>query len=61
MVRDGQMTGVVSMKTATSEIEMGNRDLSQRTETSASNLRNTSAALTQLTASVRQSVKSMAP
>jgi methyl-accepting chemotaxis protein len=35
--------GVENMKTATSEIEMGNRDLSQRTETSAGNLQNTSA------------------
>lgn len=50
--------GVENMKIATSEIEMGNRDLSQRTETSASNLQNTSAALTQLTASVRQSAES---
>lgn len=49
--------GVENMKTATSEIEMGNRDLSQRTETSACNLQNTSAALTQLTASVRQSAE----
>jgi methyl-accepting chemotaxis protein len=49
--------GVENMKTATSEIEMGNRDLSQRTETSASNLQHTSAALTQLTASVRQSAE----
>ncbi|MGE8331678.1 MAG: methyl-accepting chemotaxis protein, partial [Paraburkholderia nemoris] len=50
--------GVENMKTATSEIEMGNRDLSQRTETSACNLQNTSAALTQLTASVKQSAES---
>jgi methyl-accepting chemotaxis protein len=57
VLRDVQ-SGVESMKTATSEIEMGNRDLSQRTETSASNLQNTSAALTQLTASVRQSAES---
>jgi len=49
--------GVENMTTATSEIEMGNRDLSQRTETSASNLQNTSAALTQLTASVKQSAE----
>jgi len=50
--------GVENMKTATNEIEAGNRDLSQRTETSASNLQNTSAALTQLTASVRLSADS---
>ena len=49
--------GVESMKTATSEIEMGNRDLSQRTETSASNLQHTSSALTELTASVKQSAE----
>jgi len=49
--------GVENMKTATSEIEMGNRDLSRRTETSASNLQNTSAALTELTASVKQSAE----
>ncbi|WP_186053253.1 methyl-accepting chemotaxis protein [Burkholderia gladioli] len=51
-------SGVDSMKLATSEIEMGNRDLSQRTETSASNLQHTSAALTELTASVKQSAES---
>ncbi|WP_334000038.1 methyl-accepting chemotaxis protein [Burkholderia gladioli] len=50
--------GVDSMKLATDEIEMGNRDLSQRTETSASNLQHTSAALTELTASVKQSAES---
>jgi methyl-accepting chemotaxis protein len=49
--------GVENMKIATGEIEMGNRDLSQRTETSASNLQTTSAALTQLTASVKQSAE----
>ncbi|RKP49056.1 methyl-accepting chemotaxis protein [Trinickia fusca] len=49
--------GVDSMKTATSEIEMGNRDLSQRTETSAGNLQRTSAALTELTASVKNSAE----
>jgi len=47
-------TGVHSMTAATSEIEMGNRDLSQRTETSAGSLQETSSALTQLTSSVRQ-------
>ncbi|WP_186269894.1 methyl-accepting chemotaxis protein [Burkholderia gladioli] len=51
-------SGVDSMKLATDEIEMGNRDLSQRTETSASNLQHTSAALTELTASVKQSAES---
>ncbi|MBN3818324.1 HAMP domain-containing protein [Paraburkholderia sp. Se-20369] len=49
--------GVENMTVATGEIEMGNRDLSQRTETSASNLQRTSAALTQLTASVKQSAE----
>ncbi len=49
--------GVENMKVATGEIEMGNRDLSQRTETSATNLQSTSAALTQLTASVKQSAE----
>ncbi|NMK46824.1 methyl-accepting chemotaxis protein [Achromobacter sp. Bel] len=47
-------TGVHSMSAATSEIDMGNRDLSQRTETSAGSLQETSSALTQLTSSVRQ-------
>ena len=46
---------VVSMKSATGEIEMGNRDLSNRTEVSASNLQETSAALTELTTSVKNS------
>ena len=46
---------VDSMKSATGEIEMGNRDLSNRTEVSASNLQETSAALTQLTTSVKNS------
>ncbi len=50
--------GVENMKTATSEIGMGNRDLSQRTEASACNLQNTSAGLTQLTASIKQSAES---
>ncbi|VVD80322.1 methyl-accepting chemotaxis protein [Pandoraea anhela] len=47
-------TGVSSMTSATSEIEMGNRDLSQRTEASAGSLQETSSALTQLTSSVKQ-------
>ncbi|CAB3651642.1 chemotaxis protein [Achromobacter marplatensis] len=47
-------TGVHSMSAATREIDMGNRDLSQRTETSAGSLQETSSALTQLTSSVRQ-------
>jgi len=47
-------SGVHSMSAATSEIDMGNRDLSQRTETSAGSLQETSSALTQLTSSVRQ-------
>ncbi|AJC20534.1 methyl-accepting chemotaxis protein [Pandoraea pulmonicola] len=47
-------SGVASMTSATSEIEMGNRDLSQRTEASAGSLQETSSALTQLTSSVKQ-------
>ncbi|VVD87765.1 chemotaxis protein [Pandoraea capi] len=47
-------TGVSSMTSATSEIEMGNRDLSQRTEASAGSLQETSSALTELTSSVKQ-------
>ena len=46
---------VDSMKSATGEIEAGNRDLSNRTEVSASNLQETSAALTELTTSVKNS------
>lgn len=46
--------GVHSMSAATREIDMGNRDLSQRTETSAGSLQETSSALTQMTSSVRQ-------
>ncbi len=46
--------GVHSMTSATREIEMGNRDLSQRTEVSAGSLQETSSALTELTSSVRQ-------
>ncbi|WP_347334914.1 methyl-accepting chemotaxis protein, partial [Ralstonia pseudosolanacearum] len=48
---------VENMKSATGEIEMGNRDLSLRTETSASNLQETSAALTELTTSVKNSAE----
>jgi len=47
-------SGVASMTSATSEIEMGNRDLSQRTEQSAGSLQETSSALTELTSSVKQ-------
>ena len=47
---------VEAMKAATTEIEAGNRDLSHRTELSASSLQETSAALTQLTTSIRTSV-----
>jgi methyl-accepting chemotaxis protein len=47
---------VEAMKAATAEIEAGNRDLSHRTELSASSLQETSAALTELTASIRTSV-----
>ncbi|AOZ02025.1 chemotaxis protein [Cupriavidus sp. USMAHM13] len=46
---------VDSMASATAEIESGNRDLSSRTETSAGSLEETSAALTQLAASVKNS------
>jgi methyl-accepting chemotaxis protein len=46
-----------AMALATGEIEMGNRDLSYRTESSASSLQQTSAALTELTASLRQSAE----
>ncbi len=52
--------GVESMKTATDEIKAGNHDLSNRTETSASNLQETSASLSQLTATVQQSADSAA-
>ncbi|WP_345817561.1 methyl-accepting chemotaxis protein (plasmid) [Paraburkholderia sp. PREW-6R] len=45
-----------AMQCATAEIETGNRDLSQRTERSAASLQETSAALTQLTASIGKSV-----
>ncbi|MHA6884886.1 methyl-accepting chemotaxis protein [Ralstonia pseudosolanacearum] len=48
---------VENMRSATGEIEMGNRDLSLRTETSASNLQETSAALTELTTSVKNSAE----
>jgi methyl-accepting chemotaxis protein len=44
-----------NMKSASGEIEMGNRDLSNRTEVSAGNLQETSAALTELTRSVKNS------
>ena len=50
-------SGAESMKLATDEIEIGNQDLSSRTETSASNLQETSASLTQLTSSVKQSAE----
>ena len=53
-VRDG----VDNVKVATSEIDMGTLDLSRRTENSASNLQHTSSALTQLTASIKQSAES---
>jgi len=49
--------GVETMRVATDEIETGNRDLSHRTEISAGSLQQTSAALTELTASVKQSVE----
>ena len=49
---------VETMRVATDEIQTGNRDLSQRTEISAGSLQQTSAALTELTASVKHSVES---
>ncbi|MDR0225045.1 MAG: methyl-accepting chemotaxis protein [Burkholderiaceae bacterium] len=52
--------GVESMKTATDEIKLGNLDLSNRTEESASSLQQTSASLSQLTANVRQSAEAAA-
>ena len=52
--------GVESMKTATDEIKLGNLDLSNRTESSASSLQQTSASLSQLTANVRQSAEAAA-
>ena len=52
--------GVESMKTATDEIKLGNLDLSNRTESSASSLQETSASLSQLTANVRQSAEAAA-
>ncbi|GKT02350.1 methyl-accepting chemotaxis protein [Acidovorax sp. SUPP3434] len=52
--------GVESMKTATDEIKAGNHDLSNRTETSASNLQETSASLSQLTVTVKQSADAAA-
>ena len=54
----GVKTGVEAMQQAAAEIETGNRDLSQRTEQSASSLQETSAALTELAASVRASADS---
>ncbi|MHA7684764.1 methyl-accepting chemotaxis protein [Cupriavidus sp. PET2-C1] len=48
---------VQGMTSATGEIEAGNRDLSHRTEASASNLQETSAALTQLASSVKQTAE----
>lgn len=48
---------VETMRVATGEIETGNRDLSHRTEISAGSLQQTSAALTELTASVKHSVE----
>lgn len=52
--------GVHSMTTATDEIKVGNLDLSTRTESSASSLQQTSAALSQLTVTVHQSADSAA-
>ena len=50
---------VDSMKTATFEIDEGNRDMSRRTEISASNLQQTSASLSDLTGSIRKSAESL--
>ncbi len=50
---------VESMKVATREIEAGNRDMSQRTEVSASNLQQTSTSLTDLAGSIRRSADAL--
>ncbi len=49
-----------SMRTATQEIQIGNRDMSYRTEASAANLQQTSASLSTLTGSIKQSADSLA-
>jgi len=50
-------SGSESVKVATKEIEAGNQDLSRRTEMAASNLEETAASLSELTASVRRSAE----
>jgi len=50
-------SGSESVKVATREIEAGNQDLSRRTEMAASNLEQTAASLSELTASVRRSAE----
>jgi len=50
-------SGSESVKVATKEIEAGNQDLSRRTEMAASNLEQTAASLSELTASVRRSAE----
>lgn len=47
-----------SIEIASSEVAMGNSDLSQRTEQTAGNLQRTSSSMEQLTGSVRQSTES---
>nr|WP_311527248.1 methyl-accepting chemotaxis protein [uncultured Ralstonia sp.] len=49
--------GSDAIKLATGEIEAGNQDLSRRTEIAASNLQQTAASLSQLTAAVRTSAE----
>jgi len=49
--------GAESMRIATDEIRIGNQDLSDRTESSASSLQQTSAALVELTDRVQQSAE----
>ena len=49
-----------SIGTASREVAVGNQDLSERTEQTASNLQNAASAMTQLTGNVRQSADSAA-
>ncbi len=49
-------TGVEAMQVATAEIEVGNRDLARRTESSAASLEETASALTELATGLRNSV-----
>ncbi|MEK6418334.1 MAG: methyl-accepting chemotaxis protein [Burkholderia gladioli] len=52
----GIRTGVEAMQVATAEIEVGNRDLARRTESSAASLEETASALTELATSLHTSV-----